>query len=81
MPYVTSIERLAREEGRKEGREEGQVRALQESILRMLKSKFNLAAATYTRKIRAEQGIKRLEAIHDAVACATSLDAVRALLK
>src|SRR5262249_29361644 len=40
MPYVTTIERLAKEEGREEGREQGRTETLQESILRLLKSKF-----------------------------------------
>jgi len=41
MPYVTSIERLAKEEGREEGRQEGQLQGQlqgqQSLILRQLK--------------------------------------------
>ena len=47
----------------------------------LLNSKFNLVTTKYARKIRAERDIQRLEPIHDAVACATSLDAVRAWLR
>jgi hypothetical protein len=77
MPYVTSIERLAKEEGREEGRTE----ALQESILRLLKTKFKVAAAKYARKVRAERDSERLQALLDAVGCATTLDEVRSMLR
>ena len=47
MPFVTSIERFAREEGlvkgRQEGREEGQILALKESIRDLLEARFGVA--------------------------------------
>src|SRR5438093_13702045 len=54
MPYVTSIERLAREEGRQEG-----IEGLRKGILELLKSKFPGAGAKYCRKVRAERDIER----------------------
>ena len=75
MPYVTSIERLAREEGRQEG-----IEALRKGILELLKSKFPGAGAKYVRKVRAARDIERLQAILVAVGRAETLDKVRALL-
>jgi hypothetical protein len=87
MPYVTSIERLAMEEGRQKGRQEGReegrregIEGLQKGILELLKSKFPAARAKYARKVRAERDIERLQAILVAVGRAEKLDEVRALL-
>jgi flagellar biosynthesis/type III secretory pathway protein FliH len=40
MKYVTSIERLEREEGREEGLEEGQKEGQREVVLELLEAKF-----------------------------------------
>jgi predicted transposase YdaD len=44
MPYVTSIERMAREEGREAGRQQGRVegrlQARREDILRIVQARF-----------------------------------------
>ena len=37
MPYVTSIERIARQEGKVEGKAEGRVEEKAESVLRLLR--------------------------------------------
>jgi hypothetical protein len=79
MPYVTSIERLAREEGRQQGLQEG-MEALRKGILELLKSKFPRAGSMYARKVRAESDIERLQAILIAVGRAETLDDVRAVL-
>jgi hypothetical protein len=76
MPYVTTIERLAKEEGRQEGVVDG----FQNAIVELLKSKFAGAGAKYARKIRAERNIERLQAILVAVGRAETLDDVRGLL-
>ena len=55
MPYVTSIERLAREEGHKEGVAEG----LQIAIIQLLERKFNKVPAKHSRKIRSVNEIDR----------------------
>src|SRR5262249_46804309 len=85
MPYVTSIEQLADEEGRlagrEEGREEGRLESLRESILALLESKFQTAGSRYIRKVHAKRDIKRLQSILQAVGCAQSLAEVRALFR
>ena len=61
MPYVTSIERLAKEEGRQEGREGG----LKRGILAVLRSRFG------------EVGLRlmpEIEALHDCSLLDTILD-------
>jgi hypothetical protein len=54
---------------------------LQESILRLLKTKFKVASAKYARKVRAERDSERLQALLNAVGCATTLDEVRSVLR
>ena len=77
IPYVTSIERLSKEEGREEDRTE----TAQESILALLKTKSNVASANYARKVRAERESERLQTILDAMGCATALEEVRSVLR
>ena len=43
MPYVSSIERIAREEGKAEGEVEGQAKAKVETLLGLLTKRFNAA--------------------------------------
>ena len=43
MPYVSSIERIAREKGRAEGEIEGKAKAKVEILLRLLTKRFNAA--------------------------------------
>ncbi len=64
MPYVTSVERLAHEEIRKEGVAEG----LQIAILKLLELKFKKLPATLKRKVRSVREIEpltRTAASHD----------------
>jgi hypothetical protein len=72
MPCVTSIERLAHEEGR--------VDALQEGIVMLLELKFKSAGAKLARKVRALRDAERLQSLLQTVAGAKTLDEVRALL-
>ena len=76
MPYVTSIERLAREEGRQEG-----IEGLRKGILELLKSKFAGAGAKYGRKVRAERDLERLQAILVAVGRVGTIEEVRTLMR
>lgn len=77
MPYVTSVERLARAEGREEGREEG----LQESIERGLQSRFGDAGLELVPTIRGIHDLAVLRAIVDVLWTASSADQIRALIK
>ncbi len=74
MPYVTSIERLAREEGRQEGRQEGIAEGFQAAILKLLERKFKRVPAARARKIRSVRDVERLQALLLSVTDAGTLD-------
>ena len=76
MPYVTSIERLAREEGHKEGVAEG----LQIAILKLLEHKFKKMPAKLERKLRSIREIERLGELFHAATDAEMLEDVLSLL-
>jgi len=75
MPYVTSFERLAKEEGRKEGLQEGLIRAIESS----LRVKFGEPGIRLMPEIRQIEDEGKLEAIHDALISGESLEGVRRL--
>jgi predicted transposase YdaD len=57
MPYITSVDRLGREEGRQEGRQDGRQEGLREGLLAgielALKLKFGEAGQAVVPEIRA----------------------------
>jgi predicted transposase YdaD len=53
MTYVTSIERLGREEGREEGRQEGLLQARRLSVLDVLEARFGPVPETVEEKLQA----------------------------
>lgn len=74
MPYITSIERMGREEGRQEGRQEGRelgrVEALRENILDLIEARFGPAPASIRERITAAKDPTVLKAWHRlAVTC------------
>jgi hypothetical protein len=77
MPYVTSIERLAKEEGREEGFKDG----LRESIAMLLESRFGEAGRKLGRKVRSIRDLELLRALPEKVFSAQSLADVRKLLE
>ena len=80
MPYVTSIERLGREEGRVEGRVEGRADALRENVLDILDARFGEVPFSLREGVNALADIPRLKALHRlAVTCAGLADFERAL--
>jgi hypothetical protein len=93
MPYVTSVERLARQEGREKGREEGRregrqagrkeglAEGLQAGIVAVLEARFTRVAAKYKRQLRSEREVERLDALLRAAARAETLDEVFSLLR
>lgn len=81
MPYLSSIERFALEQGREEGREEGRETGLQEAILVALESKYGAAGMRLARKVRALKDVERLRALMKELATAATLNDVRALLR
>ena len=78
MPYVTSIERLAREEGLQEGRlesrQEGVAEGLQIVILKLLELKFKKVSANQARKPRSVRDLDQLETLLQAASTASALD-------
>ncbi len=76
MPYVSSFERLAREEGRQEGRRE----ELVEMIALVLSRKFGEEGAQHLPAIRAITDVDQLHAIRDALLLDQSLAEIRQLL-
>ncbi len=76
MPYLSSIERLARKEGLEEGRREG----LLEGIALDLNAKFGQRGRRLLPRIRALENLAALRAVSRVLKTATTLDEVRALL-
>ena len=88
MPYITSVERLALEEGREEGLQagreeglqEGQLVAVRRSVQRVLERRFGMDATGIASQLREVQDLANLENVLDEAATATSLDQIRDLL-
>lgn len=77
MPYVTSVERLAREEGREKGLVEG----MRKVLIPALESKFGAKAKRLLLKIEALQDPEKLQAVADALKTAERIEDLRALLR
>ena len=92
MPYVTSVERLAKEQGRQEGRQEGrqqgrqegrregELRGLQEGIELALELKFGAEGLAFMPQIRQVDSLKRLREIRESLRTATGLASLGDLL-
>ena len=76
MPYVTSIERLAREEGRQEGRQEG----IYETLALALEVKFGAEGVAFSEGIRSVKDIEILFPFLKDVLGGKSLDELRSSL-
>jgi hypothetical protein len=77
MPYVTSIERLAKEEGREEGREEGKREGLLAGIETSLGLKFGEGGLALMSAIRRVKHIAKLEALLKEIPDLPSVKAVK----
>jgi len=71
MRYVTSIERLAKQEGREEGREEG----MREMLLEALQARFGIVSAEISSRLNQIQDIETLRMLQREAVLAESLDA------
>jgi hypothetical protein len=77
MPYVTSIERLAKEEGRQEGRLEGLLRGIELALA----AKFGNEGRKLFAKVQRLKDAEKLEMLAEAIPTAESASAVRKLLR
>ncbi len=77
-PYVSVIERLAQEEGRREGREEGREEGRKEGqvdlLLHLLTHRFGAAAATIRPRLQTLT-IAQIESLVDVALAQATLDA------
>ena len=88
MPYVTSFERLAREEGRQEGHQEGRQEGRQEGLRAGLlegielglKIRFGAEGLQDFPAIQQRADIESLRRIKQAIETAVPLDDIRRLL-
>ncbi|MBF1990830.1 transposase [Fischerella thermalis] len=80
MRYVTSIERLAKQEGREEGREEGRVETARESIVEVLEVRFGEIPNPILEKINGISDVSLLKTIHRQAIAIPSLDAFSELI-
>ena len=80
MPYVSSVERLAKEEGRQEGRQEGVREGLLKAIEVGLKRRFGRAGLKLLPKLRALKHDSQLCDVTETLITADSLDAIRDLI-
>jgi hypothetical protein len=80
MPYLSSVERLAKEEGRQEGRQE----VLREILLNLIKAglqgEFGRAGLKLLPKLRTRKNNAQLSNVAITLMTADSLDAIRDLV-
>jgi hypothetical protein len=81
MPYVTSIERLAKEEGRQEGLQEGELKGIRKNLLETiefcLRSRYAEAGLELLPKIQTVENIDQLRKVFQTVQTADDLNAIR----
>jgi hypothetical protein len=80
MPYVTSIERLAKEEGIAQGIEEGRLVATRESVVAVLEAKFGAAGKRIGAKLSKITDLQQLRELLQSASKAETLAEVRHLL-
>ena len=84
MPYVTSWERMAREEGKAEGKAEGRAEGLREGLLEAidlgLELRFGKEALPVLLRVRAMADLERLRALKASLARVASLAEFESLL-
>jgi hypothetical protein len=81
MPYVTSIERFAMEEGEARGEVRGEAKGLREGISVLLRVKFGPAGRELMPQLEAIADPTRLRELSTAIESAATVDEVRHLLE
>ena len=89
MPYITSIERMGREDGLKQGREEGRqegqaigrLEALRENILEVTEARFGAAPVAVRERINATGDVHLLKILHRLAVTCSSLREVEAVVQ
>ncbi len=78
MPYVTSIERRAHQEGRQEGhqegRQEGMLQGVRDLLQQTLQVRFGTAPESLLRKVEQCQDVAALLALHKQALTVPSID-------
>ena len=80
VPYVTSFERIAREQGRQEGRQERQEESFLEGFSAALELKFGAAGLEFVEELREIHDPAALSRVRKAILSTNSIDELRALL-
>lgn len=84
MPYVTSIERLAKEEGKEEGKAEGKAEGLREGLLEAidlgLELRFGKEALQVLPRVREIVDLDRLRGLKAALTRVASVTEFESLL-
>jgi flagellar biosynthesis/type III secretory pathway protein FliH len=97
MPYITSVERLAMQEGEKigkiegkkegkregkiEGKREGKKEGLREGIELGLELKFGSPGLALMPEVRATENLSRLQSVHEAIRTAKTVEEVQRVLR
>ena len=81
MPYVTSIERLAREEGLSQGVSQGIVQQRQEDVVEVLAVRFTEVPDALRDEIAAIEDLEQLKQLHRQAITISSLEAFQDLLE
>src|SRR5207249_4854516 len=77
MPYLSSFERLAMEEGLEKGKIEGKIEGLLNGIEVVLEAKFGAAGLKLLPRARAWNSVEKLEAFLQKIRSASTLAEVR----
>lgn len=80
MEYVTSVERLAMEEGREEGRQEGSLEKARQFILAVLNTRFGTSLETAAHLVEQIDDLNTLDELHRQAVTIDSLAAFERLL-
>jgi hypothetical protein len=81
MPYLSSIERMAMEEGHEKGLQEGRQEGLLMALEAQLESKFGDAGLKLMARLRSVKDLEKLQALARAVVNAHSVAELRRLLR